>query len=76
MASLMVVFICVSSSSSNRNATDQMSLIADEIALSLASEIAKSHNLEAIWTTTIASKLFQQLYLGYNWVLHYVIYDL
>ena len=42
----------------------------------LASEIAKSHNLEAIWTTTTASKLFQTLYLGYNWVLHYIIYGL
>ena len=84
---------------------------ADEIALSLASEITKSHNssqlrsytnyhnryqvmrshylwlqksqnctipvnLEAIWTTMIASKLFQPLYLGYSQVLHYIIYGL
>ena len=33
-------------------------------------------NLEAIQTTTIASKLFQPLYLGYNWVLHYIVYGL
>ena len=33
-------------------------------------------NLEAIWTTTIASKLFQPLYLGYNQVLHYIVYGL
>ena len=33
-------------------------------------------NLEAIQTTTIASKLFWPLYLGYNWVLHYIIYGL
>ena len=33
-------------------------------------------NLEAIWTTTIASKLFQPLYLGYSQVLHYIIYGL
>ena len=33
-------------------------------------------NLEAIQTTTIASKLFQPLYLGYNRVLHYIIYGM
>ena len=33
-------------------------------------------NLEAIQTTTITSKLFQMLYLGYNRVLHYIIYGL
>ena len=33
-------------------------------------------NLEAIWTTTIASKTFWPLYLGYNQVLHYIIYGL
>ena len=33
-------------------------------------------NLEAIQTTTIASKLFQPLYLGYNRVLHYIVYGL
>ena len=33
-------------------------------------------NLEAIWTTTIASKLFRPLYLGYNRVLHYIVYGL
>ena len=32
-----------------------------------------SVNLEAIWTTMIASKLFQPLYVGYSWVLHYII---
>ena len=35
-----------------------------------------SVNLEAMWTAMIASKLFQPLYLGYNWVLHYIIYSL
>ena len=33
-------------------------------------------NLEAIQTTTITSKLFWPLYLGYNQVLHYIIYGL
>ena len=33
-------------------------------------------NLEAIQTTMITSKLFQMLYLGYNWVLHYIVYGL
>ena len=33
-------------------------------------------NLEAIWATAIASKLFQPLYLGYSWVLNYIIYGL
>ena len=33
-------------------------------------------NLEAIGTTTIASRLFQLLYLGYNQVLHYIVYGL
>ena len=33
-------------------------------------------NLEAIQTTMIASKLFQTLYLGYNQVLHYIVYGL
>ena len=33
-------------------------------------------NLEAIQTTTIASKLFQTQYLGYNRVLHYIVYGL
>ena len=33
-------------------------------------------SLEAIQTTTITSKLFQLLYLGYNQVLHYIIYGL
>ena len=33
-------------------------------------------NLEAIQTTMITSKLFWQLYLGCNWVLHYIIYGL
>ena len=33
-------------------------------------------NLEAIWTTTITSKLFQTLYLDYSWVLHYTVYGL
>ena len=33
-------------------------------------------NLEAIQTTMIASKLFQPLYLGYNQVLHYIVYGL
>ena len=33
-------------------------------------------NLEAIQTTIIASKLFQTLYLGYNQVLHYIVYGL
>ena len=33
-------------------------------------------NLEAIQTSTIASKLFQPLYLGYNRVLHYIIHGL
>ena len=33
-------------------------------------------NWETIWTTTIASKLFQTLYLRYYRVLHYIIYGL
>ena len=33
-------------------------------------------NLEAIQTTTITSKLFWPLYLGYNRVLHYTVYGL
>ena len=33
-------------------------------------------SLEAIWTTMITSKLFQLLYLGYNQVLHYIVYGL
>ena len=33
-------------------------------------------NLEAIWTTMITNKLFQPLYLGYNQVLHYIVYGL
>ena len=33
-------------------------------------------NFEAIQTTTIASKLFQLLYLGYNRVLYYIVYGL
>ena len=38
----------------------------DEIALSLALEIANSVNLEAIQSTVITSKIFRPLYLGYN----------
>ena len=33
-----------------------------------------SVNSEAIQTTMITSKLFQPLYLGCNWVLHYIVY--
>ena len=33
-------------------------------------------NLEAIQTTTISSRLFWMLYLGYNQVLHYIVYGL
>ena len=33
-------------------------------------------NLEAIQTTTITSKLLRPLYLGYNQVLHYIVYGL
>ena len=33
-------------------------------------------NLEAIQTTMIANKLFWPLYLGYNQILHYIVYDL
>ena len=33
-------------------------------------------NLEAIQMTTITSKLFQTLYLGYYQVLHYIVYGL
>ena len=33
-------------------------------------------NLESTQTITIASKLFWTLYLGYNRVLHYIVYGL
>ena len=74
----------------NGNLTNTASSITEDSWYSSREEMMRLHylwarksqnctipvNLEAKWTTMIPSKLFQPLYLGYNQVLHYIVYGL